>query len=120
MGGKEIITEGESPDEKSPDNPSNSFSVTARGATLTFKDVNYTVKASTSSDKIQLLNGVSGYFAAGKMTALMGSSGAGKTTLMDVLSLRKRRGEISGDIRINGHPQEPNSFRRMTVSEKIK
>lgn len=46
-----------------------------KGATLTFKDVHYTVTASTSKDKLELLKGVSGYFASGKMTALMGSSG---------------------------------------------
>lgn len=34
---------------------------------------------------------------------------------MDVLSLRKASGEVSGDILVNGHPQEPNSFRRITV-----
>jgi hypothetical protein len=45
------------------------------GATLTFKDIHYTVTASTSKDKLELLKGVSGYFASGKMTALMGSSG---------------------------------------------
>jgi ABC-type multidrug transport system ATPase subunit len=44
----------------------------------------------------------------------MGSSGAGKTTLMDVLALRKSSGKISGDIRLNGHPQEELSFRRCT------
>jgi ABC-type multidrug transport system ATPase subunit len=33
---------------------------------------------------------------------------------MDVLALRKASGEIAGDIRINGHPQDPNSFRRVT------
>ena len=86
----------------------------SRGATLSFKDVNYIVKASTTKDKLHLLKGISGYFEAGKMTALMGSSGAGKTTLMDVLSLRKASGEVTGDIRVNGHPQEANSFRRMT------
>ncbi|KAL7540199.1 hypothetical protein ACHAXR_009936 [Thalassiosira sp. AJA248-18] len=90
--------------------------VEPKGATITFKDVNYIVKASTTKDKLHLLNGISGYFAAGKMTALMGSSGAGKTTLMDVLSLRKASGEVTGHIRINGRPQDPNSFRRMTVT----
>jgi ABC-type multidrug transport system ATPase subunit len=44
----------------------------------------------------------------------MGSSGAGKTTLMDVLSLRKTSGEIIGDVRLNGHSQEEKSFRRCT------
>jgi ABC-type multidrug transport system ATPase subunit len=36
----------------------------------------------------------------------------GKTTLMDVIAMRKSTGEISGDIRLNGHPQEEKSFRR--------
>lgn len=44
----------------------------------------------------------------------MGSSGAGKTTLMDVLALRKSSGEITGEIRLNGHLQEEQSFRRCT------
>jgi ABC-type multidrug transport system ATPase subunit/ABC-type multidrug transport system permease subunit len=44
----------------------------------------------------------------------MGSSGAGKTTLMDVLSLRKTSGEITGEVALNGHPQEELSFRRCT------
>ena len=33
---------------------------------------------------------------------------------MDVLSLRKTSGKVTGDIRINGHPQNSNSFRRVT------
>lgn len=44
----------------------------------------------------------------------MGSSGAGKTTLMDVLALRKSSGEIEGEVRLNGHLQESLSFRRCT------
>ena len=38
---------------------------------------------------LQLLNDVSGAFRPGILTALVGSSGAGKTTLMDVLAGRK-------------------------------
>jgi hypothetical protein len=44
-----------------------------KGITLTFKDINYIVDASTTSDKLHLLNGINGYFAGGTMTALMGS-----------------------------------------------
>ena len=86
----------------------------SRGATITFKDVNYVVTASTSKDKLHLLKGITAYFEKGKMTALMGSSGAGKTTLMDVLSLRKASGDVSGEIRINGFAQNADSFRRMS------
>lgn len=33
----------------------------------------------------------------------MGSSGAGKTTLMDVLAARKDEGVITGEVLLNGH-----------------
>ncbi len=42
----------------------------------------------------------------------MGESGAGKTTLMDVIALRKGSGKITGDVLLNGFPQESISFRR--------
>jgi hypothetical protein len=45
---------------------------------LTFNDIHYTVKASTSDEKLELLKGIYGVVEAGRMTALMGSSGAGR------------------------------------------
>ena len=48
------------------------------------------------------------------MDVIFPNISAGKTTLMDVLSLRKHSGEVTGNIYINGFPQEPNSFRRCT------
>jgi ABC-type multidrug transport system ATPase subunit len=36
----------------------------------------------------------------------------GKTTLMDVIAMRKRSGTVTGDIRLNGFPQDRVSFRR--------
>lgn len=82
--------------------------------TLTFEDVHYFVQSSITKEQLELLKGVDGVIEAGKMTALMGSSGAGKTTLMDVLALRKSSGEVTGRILLNGHPQEEKSFRRCT------
>ena len=56
-------------------------------------------------DRLQLLREVTGSFRPGVLTALMGVSGAGKTTLMDVLAGRKTGGYIEGDIRIAGYPE---------------
>lgn len=39
--------------------------------------------------ELELLKGISGAFQPGVLTALMGASGAGKTTFMDVLAGRK-------------------------------
>lgn len=64
--------------------------------------------------KLQLLDNVSGIFAPGVLTALMGSSGAGKTTLMDVLAGRKTSGYIEGDIRISGYLKEQKTFARVS------
>jgi ABC-type multidrug transport system ATPase subunit len=51
---------------------------------------------------LQLLNNVYGYVKPGTLTALMGASGAGKTTCLDVLAQRKNIGVVSGDIFIEG------------------
>lgn len=64
--------------------------------------------------RLQLLCNVSGVFRPHVLTALVGSSGAGKTTLMDVLAGRKTGGYIEGDIRISGHVKEQSSFVRMS------
>lgn len=44
----------------------------------------------------------------------MGVSGAGKTTLMDVLSGRKTSGIIEGDIRIGGYRKVQDTFARVS------
>ncbi len=47
---------------------------------------------------------VSGAFQPNVLTALIGETGAGKTTLMDVLAGRKTGGSIEGDIKVQvGH-----------------
>lgn len=43
-----------------------------KGASMCFKNINYTVRASTSNEELHLLKNISGHFPAGKLTALMG------------------------------------------------
>lgn len=65
-------------------------------------------------DKLVLLKGVSGAFRPGVLTALMGISGAGKTTMMDVLAGRKTGGYIEGNITISGYPKKQETFARIS------
>ncbi|KAH9780878.1 ABC transporter G family member 40 [Citrus sinensis] len=88
---------------------------------LTFDDVTYSADMpkemklkGVHEDKLVLLNGVSGAFRPGVLTALMGVSGAGKTTLMDVLAGRKTGGYISGNITISGYPKKQETFTRIS------
>ncbi|GMF46873.1 unnamed protein product [Phytophthora fragariaefolia] len=83
--------------------------------TLAFKDLWYSVSDPTHpTSTIDLLKGVSGFALPGTITALMGSSDAGKTTLMDVIAGRKTGGEIRGEILLNGHPATELAIRRAT------
>ena len=63
--------------------------------------------------RLQLLRDVSGAFRPGILTALVGVSGAGKTTLMDVLAGRKTNGYIKGSISISGYPKNQATFARV-------
>eukprot|EP00192_Tetraselmis_astigmatica_P001759 CAMPEP_0117657340 /NCGR_PEP_ID=MMETSP0804-20121206/5278_1 /TAXON_ID=1074897 /ORGANISM="Tetraselmis astigmatica, Strain CCMP880" /LENGTH=1545 /DNA_ID=CAMNT_0005463787 /DNA_START=295 /DNA_END=4932 /DNA_ORIENTATION=- len=79
--------------------------------TLIWQDLRYIVKT-PSGDKLELLRGISGYAGPRRLTALMGGSGAGKTTLMDVISGRKTQGEIKGELLVNGRPKVQSTFAR--------
>lgn len=65
-------------------------------------------------DRLQLLVNITGAFRPGVLTALVGVSGAGKTTLMDVLAGRKTGGTIEGDVYISGFPKRQETFARIS------
>ncbi|CAA0829240.1 ABC transporter G family member 34 [Striga hermonthica] len=88
---------------------------------LAFDHVNYYVdmpaemkKSGIEETRLQLLRDVSGAFRPGVLTALVGVSGAGKTTLMDVLAGRKTGGYIEGSISISGYPKNQSTFARIS------
>lgn len=71
-------------------------------------------KKGIDETRLQLLRDVSGAFRPGVLTALVGVSGAGKTTLMDVLAGRKTGGYIQGNISISGYPKNQSTFARVS------
>ena len=53
----------------------------------------------------QILSNISGFARPGEMTAIMGASGSGKTSLLNILAQRldvSRAAKVSGDINCNG------------------
>ncbi|KAI4824766.1 putative Brefeldin A resistance protein, partial [Aureobasidium sp. EXF-8845] len=85
--------------------------LTKNTSVFSWKDLTYTVP--TSDGPRVLLNKVDGWAKPGSLGALMGASGAGKTTLMDVLAQRKTDGTINGSVLVDGRPLSV-SFQRST------
>ena len=79
---------------------------------FTWEKVNYVVPVPGGTRR--LLHDVYGYIKPGTLTALMGASGAGKTTALDVLAQRKNIGVITGDLLVDGKPLG-RSFARNTA-----
>ncbi|NXW93513.1 ABCG2 protein, partial [Alopecoenas beccarii] len=83
------------------------------GSVLTFHNICYHVKMKTgflccrkTADK-EVLRDVNGIMRPG-LNAILGPTGSGKSSLVDILAARKDPNGLSGDILINGAPQPAN------------
>jgi ATP-binding cassette, subfamily G (WHITE), member 2, PDR len=76
-----------------------------------WRDVCYDINI--NSDTKRILDHVDGWVKPGTLTALMGATCAGKTTLLDVLASRVTMGVVTGDMLVDGK-QRDNSFQRKT------
>ncbi|KAK1676565.1 ABC-2 type transporter [Colletotrichum godetiae] len=65
-------------------------------ASLYFENVAYELNGK------RILNNIQGMAHPGEVTAIMGASGAGKTTFLDILARKNKRGQVSGDFFVNG------------------
>lgn len=75
---------------------------------------NICVTAGGEREPVTILNKVSGYARPGELLAIMGSSGAGKTTLMNVLTRRNLSGlNVTGDISLNGVPASSDNIGKL-------
>ncbi|KAK3392792.1 AtrD, ABC-transporter [Podospora didyma] len=80
-------------------------------AVFHWNDLCYDIKAGGNTKKI--LNCVDGWVKPGTLTALMGVTGAGKTSLLDVLACRATVGVITGDVHIDGRLRDAGFQRRI-------
>ncbi|XP_060589501.1 broad substrate specificity ATP-binding cassette transporter ABCG2-like isoform X2 [Ruditapes philippinarum] len=87
-----------------------------KGSTITIHDINYTVKVKTkaccgkTTDKA-ILKGIDGKFQPG-MNAILGPTGSGKSSLLDVLAGRKDPTGLTGTLLLDGCPP-PDNFKCM-------
>lgn len=78
-----------------------------RPAALYWNNVSYHLNGK------EILTGIQGASTPGQITAIMGASGAGKTTFLDILARKNKRGAIHGDFYVNGERISDQDFRDM-------
>lgn len=76
-------------------------------ATLHFSDISYTLNGRS------IIEGVTGSVRPGQVLAIMGASGAGKSTFLDILARKRKRGLIGGSTLVNGREVSDTDFRKV-------
>lgn len=89
------------------------MSTSRRGATVSFHNINYSVKMKsgflckrkiTQKDILIDLNGI----MKPGLNAILGATGSGKSSFLDILAARKDPAGLSGEVLIDRAPQPPN------------
>uniref|UniRef100_A0A8C0WRW5 ATP-binding cassette sub-family G member 2-like protein n=1 Tax=Castor canadensis TaxID=51338 RepID=A0A8C0WRW5_CASCN len=83
------------------------------GAVLSFHNISYQVKVKSGflcgrkTVQKEILSNINGIMKPG-LNAILGPTGGGKSSLLDVLAARKDPHGLSGDVLINGAPRPAN------------
>jgi ABC-type transporter Mla maintaining outer membrane lipid asymmetry ATPase subunit MlaF len=88
---------------------------------LSFSDINYSIeipdkKTKTVATKV-ILDNIHGNAKAGTMLAIMGPTGSGKTSLLNVLAnrlTRTKNASLTGEFLCNGKQINASAFARLT------
>ncbi len=89
------------------------------GKTLTWRNINMTLSGTKKEKDRKLLDGVWGEVPAKELSAIMGPSGSGKSSLLNILSGRassRGRLTIESDIRLNNFAVNPT---KLSVRKQI-
>ncbi|KAI9791544.1 MAG: ATP-binding cassette sub- G member 2 [Piccolia ochrophora] len=74
-------------------------------AALYFENVSYSLNGK------HILSDIQGVAQPGHLMAIMGASGAGKTTFLDILARKNKRGSIQGNFYVNGEKVSDADFK---------
>lgn len=74
---------------------------------LQFENVAYSLNGK------HILTDIQGICHPGEVTAIMGASGAGKTTFLDILARKNKRGQVAGDFYVNGEKVDDASYKNV-------
>ncbi|GAA6037205.1 hypothetical protein JCM8097_008619 [Rhodosporidiobolus ruineniae] len=77
-------------------------------AALQFSNLSYDLPSGR-----RVLDSISGAVQPGEIMAVLGASGAGKSTFLDLLARRNKRGTASGEILVNGRAVPEAEYRRV-------
>uniref|UniRef100_A0A8C1XMN8 ATP-binding cassette, sub-family G (WHITE), member 2a n=1 Tax=Cyprinus carpio TaxID=7962 RepID=A0A8C1XMN8_CYPCA len=98
-------------ESRTPVSTGMSFSSSRRGVTVSFHNINYSVKMKSGfmfkrkvTQKNILIDGI----MRPGLNAILGATGSGKSSFLDVLAARKDPAGLSGEVLIDGAPQPPN------------
>lgn len=91
-----------------PEEETRLFMETHIPANIVFKNLTYRI-----GSQHLILQSIYGAIHPGKVLAIMGGSGAGKTSLLDILAGKRKKGAVYGDILVNGAPLSPKEYRAM-------
>ncbi|RDL38807.1 uncharacterized protein BP5553_03147 [Venustampulla echinocandica] len=78
-----------------------------RPASLYFENVCYDLNGK------KIITGIQGVAHPGEIMAIMGASGAGKTTFLDILARKNKRGTVEGDFYVNGEKVNDNDYKNV-------
>lgn len=76
-------------------------------ASLYFSGVSYSLGGRS------IIDNISGNVKSGQVMAIMGASGAGKSTFLDILARKNKRGAVTGSMLVNGREVKNSEFKKV-------
>jgi ABC-type multidrug transport system ATPase subunit len=90
-----------------PDNEASKLMSDHVPASLHFSNLSYILGNRT------ILDSISGSVKSGQVMAIMGASGAGKSTFLDILARKRKKGIVSGTTLVNGREVKDEQFKQV-------